>query len=95
MTKGNDPIGINARAVFIPNDMPVEWQVKVFDLYQESIGLTKREWYSGLAMQGLMAVGPRELMDCCSAKETVGSYVARQSVDMADLLIAELSKGDK
>ena len=55
-------------------------------------GLTKREWFAGLAMQGLMAVGPHELIANATDQETGGEYVARQSVAVADFLIAELSK---
>lgn len=46
-------------------------------------GLTKREWFAGLAMQGLLASGEIDV-------GTVTSW----AVGYADALIAELAKGE-
>jgi hypothetical protein len=47
-------------------------------IYQE--GLTKREFFAGMAMQGLLSKGSTRA-------------VALTAVDLADALIAELEKG--
>lgn len=48
------------------------------------IGLTKREYFAAVAMQGIMASPQNEYFDI---KE-----VARQAVEISDALIAELNK---
>ena len=47
----------------------------------EEIGLSKREWFAGLAMQGVIAEG----ITCVDS-------TARRAVFFADALIAELNK---
>lgn len=47
-------------------------------------GLTKREWYAGLAMQGLLAG--------CAGKVHAPYTLAPDAVDCADALIAALEK---
>jgi len=55
MTNPNDPISPNTDAVFIPRDMPKEWADKVAHLASGALGLTKREYFAAMAMQGLFA----------------------------------------
>jgi len=47
-------------------------------------GLTKREYFAGLAMQGMMANQ--------NLTSTENDTIAKWSVDMADALLAELEK---
>ena len=47
-----------------------------------SEGLSKREHYAAMAMQGLLAYDRREHSD----------WIAKRSVELADALIAELEK---
>lgn len=51
--------------------------------YTQYPGLSKREWFAGLAMQGMLAYGP----------ESDASYLARNSILYADALIKELERG--
>ena len=46
-----------------------------------TIGLTKREQFAGMAMQGILANSSNSM-----------SYVARDAVQMADELLAELER---
>lgn len=46
-------------------------------------GLTKREWFAGQALIGLLSVEPSD----CTAKE-----FAKAAVEQADALLAELAK---
>ena len=55
-------------------------------------GLTKREYFAAMAMQGMMSIHPRELMNGPEKHQTVGDWIAKNCVSMADALIAELSK---
>jgi hypothetical protein len=57
--------------------------------YQPSFGLTKREYFAGLAMQGMvtashysMSIGHLPQLDVC----------VKHAVEMADALLAELEK---
>lgn len=61
------------------------------DLFFSLPGLTKREYFAGLAMQGI-----------CAAKDEVGElihhgyeWIAISSVKVADALLAELEKKDE
>lgn len=47
-------------------------------------GLSKREWFAGLAMQGIVGSSDTYPIDC--------PHVARQAVALADALLAELAK---
>ncbi len=51
----------------------------------ESIGLTKREHFAGLAMQGICASGP----------VISNKLIVIESLRLADALLAELDKEDK
>lgn len=61
-------------------------------------GLTKREWFSGLVMQGLLASLSTEythkLIDDVSKKHQTGKAMclAIRAIELADALIAELEK---
>lgn len=62
-------------------------------LSQKKLTLTKREYYAGLAMQGMMSLDPREMLSMADPKcGTVGQWIALNCVSMADALIVELSK---
>jgi hypothetical protein len=54
---------------------------------QGCVGLTKREYFAGLAMQGLLAQGWRE-----SLYEDHISDIAEYSIKIADKLIQQLEK---
>lgn len=57
----------------------------------EFAGLTKREQFAMAAMQGLCAdIG--KAYDFCPKGESLGSYLARQAVSVADALLAGLEK---
>lgn len=62
--------------------------------YGNGCSLTKRELFAAMAMKGLMSNDPRDLLECCG-KAILGEYVARQAVDMANFLIAELNREKK
>lgn len=74
------------------------------------IGLTKREYFAGLAMQGLLSAvySSKEMINEFMKKkyapgpfDNVGEYltgceaVSRNAVSYADALLAELEKGEK
>lgn len=52
----------------------------------ECIGLTKREHFAGLAMQGLLA-NPKQIADF-----TDFEWIAQHAIGYADALLKELSK---
>lgn len=52
-------------------------------------GLTKREHFAALAMQGLCS-SIEWTYDACPEGETPGKWIAEQSVAMADVLLAAL-----
>ena len=54
-------------------------------------GLTKREYFAALAMQGLSALQPSK-GDSIAAQQTINRNRASLAVMAADALIAELSK---
>ena len=47
-------------------------------------GLTKREWFAGMAMQGMLALGPIEGQEDCSIQGQ-----ARHAYRLADAMIRE------
>lgn len=53
---------------------------------RQMIGLTKREYFAGLIMQGLLAANQYAL--------TESKYTAKDALEYADALLAELEKGD-
>jgi len=57
-------------------------------LVEPSIGLTKREYFAGLAMQGILA--QKNTRDFLPPE-----YVAQCSVQLADALLLELDKPEK
>ena len=56
-------------------------------LHKEAMGLTKHEYFAGLAMQGMMANQALTSKLCFE--------VAKWSVEMADAILAELEKTKK
>jgi hypothetical protein len=63
------------------------------DLALKFYGLTKREYFAAMAMQGMMSLNPREMISMADPEMgTVGEWVAKNSVTMADALIAELNR---
>ena len=60
---------------------------------QRYSGLTKREFFAAMAMQGMMSLDPSEMANCTGSEfKTVGEWMARNCLDAADALIAELNK---
>lgn len=59
-----------------------------------SLGLSKREWYAGLAMQGNCSAIEflKDIRDKTGAERTVVEKIAIVSCEMADALIQELNK---
>ena len=57
----------------------IEWGVQI-----DEIGLTKREYFAGLAMQGILSN--------FAAKNLEASSVSKESLFHADALIKELNK---
>lgn len=61
-----------------------------------STGLTKREWFAGMAMQGLLADASRVTCEPESEadKSAIFSGLAEYSLRAADALLAELAKAE-
>ena len=59
-------------------------------------GLTKREYFAGLAMQGILASGPKNIEELMVWLDTVKTFehsdVAIESIKIADALLKELDK---
>ena len=65
--------------------------------YDRDLGLTKREYFAGLAMQGLLANLERykyiaEKVECGMPQEIASAKNAHKAVLLADALLEELSK---
>lgn len=75
MSKGNEPA--------YPNELAAPTN----DGYLSTAGLTKREYFAGLAMQGILSCRPDPVSDA-SWNEAVAAW----SVIAADSLLAELEK---
>lgn len=60
----------------------------------QSKGLTKREYLSGMAMQGICSVGRDEDLTEICLQENISpkNAIARAAVSYADALLAELEK---
>jgi len=66
-----------------------------FPLYEmEQAGLTKREYYAAIAMQGLLSAiyTNKEMINEFMKRETGQDSVSRNAVGYADALIKELEK---
>lgn len=65
----------------------------VFSDKRLGAALNKREYFAAMAMQGMMSLHPKEMLDCCGVEfSSVGAWMAGNAVDAADALIAELNK---
>lgn len=88
MTNPNDPIWVSP-------DIPKEdWRprdIELFDKYGKG-GLTKREYFAGLALQGIMSNDPEVLMRFGNKEKTTGEWISINAIACADLLILELNK---
>lgn len=73
MTNGNDP-------AFSRAEVPAEGR---YEGSVSQIGLTKREWFAGMAMQGLCAGSPVDISE---------DKIVSWSISMADALIAALNQ---
>lgn len=62
------------------------------DIVVQDYGLTKRELFAGMAMQGLLA-DPEVGQEVVSSLAEGAGRIAILSVIMADALLAELAKG--
>ena len=54
-------------------------------------GLTKREYFAAMAMQGLSS-DPKLMFDCCPSGVIPSEFIAAQAVSVADALLKELDK---
>lgn len=93
MTNPNDPAFSMAAGPLLTEDGITR------PIHPEEYGLTKREWFAGLAMQGLLAnlyasVQGSRLLNKLENKpeENTCQVISRNAVLFADALIAELSK---
>jgi len=83
---------INDGGPIAPNmthTVPVEGHDGVYRriLMQSEGGLSKREWFAGMAMQGWLAsFGPNDECSSSGTKEAI----ARQSYQLADAMLAAL-----
>ena len=68
------------------------------DIEKQEWGLTKREWFAGLAMQGILAAPECVLSEAKDIASIHGVdrevILAHLAALQADALIAELNKGD-
>lgn len=90
MTNPDDPIYAMPQMAF-----PPEFQDKVLKLHEMYGGLTKREWFAGMALQGLLAnQGIMEGMSLAGSSdiEMVAKGIAAMAKGHADALLAELNK---
>jgi hypothetical protein len=71
-TNGNDPVSATQ-----------EYHSKNFGVVLAKTGLTKREYFAAMAMQGLLSTVPESFN---------GTEIAQLSVNMADALIEALNK---
>lgn len=78
MTNGNDPVTPSV----VTDPQYNEYGVQYSNTYSMPNGLTKREYFAGLAMQGLLADG--QIRDKIA--------IAQNAVRMANYLINELNK---
>lgn len=74
MSKANEPA--------YPNELAAPTN----DGYLSTCGLTKREYFAGLAMQGMLSGEYRE------ATPDQAKWVSKNAVEQADALLAELEK---
>jgi len=61
------------------------------DQAEQPEGMTLRQWYAGLALQGLLA-DTKDREDECMADESCCEAVARLAVEHADELIRRLGR---
>ena len=61
-----------------------------YPIHMKSKGLTKREYFAGLAMQGLLGGG----RDVLTGKTIQNEIITELSVSMADALIEALNKAE-
>lgn len=84
MTNPNDP-------AFVRRQVPKNPPKKDDAVYEH--GLTKREYFAAMAMQGMMTHSPEDMLRWADPKDgTVGDWVAINCVQVADAVIRELSK---
>lgn len=71
-----------------PNDL-----IDYNPINQQATGLTKREHYTGIALQGLLSKeGHYDRIICEGGEITERAKIAQAAVIMADLVIAELNR---
>lgn len=88
MTNPNDPIGIGEFQAFaiLKGELALD---KMVEISTHSKGLTKREYFAAMAMQGLILHREKEL-DYSS--KLPARVIACMAIAQADALIEELSK---
>lgn len=83
MSRGNEPAYPGEYMVSVPNMSPMSVGRKLITAHAR--GMTLREHFAGLAMQGLLGA-------VTDKRNMTHSFYAEQAVKAADALIAELSK---
>lgn len=87
-TKANDPIHAMPKMAF-----PSELEGKVIQLHETYGGLTKREYFAAMAMQGILAnLHTFEQGRYTRDGVQVTPRATLLAVDIADMLIEELNK---
>ncbi len=91
MTNPNEPAFLkSSKQVTEPSQMAPQGQV-TYEV--PCYGLTKREYFAAMALQGMMSLNPPDMFQWADPKDgTVGDWVAINCVQVADALIKELSK---
>lgn len=85
MSKGNDPA---FASVWKPNEQQAHWGHKEV----MHSGLTKREYFAGLAMQGILADLGRCTPNFEGTPEQYSALMAKVALEFSDRLIEELEK---
>jgi hypothetical protein len=79
-----------------PNDPAISSLVDADQVGNWHTGLTKREYFAGLAMQGYCSLIHRqELIDKFGSKHEWLKFLASQATEQADALIVELNRARK
>lgn len=73
--------------ILVPSDMPQEWKDKMRQIAGQVEGLSKREWFAGMAMQGMLANFYRE-----GFPDNKAFHYAQSAFHIADAMLEESQK---
>lgn len=90
MTQGNDPINANA---FDHQIHAAKGGISSERMAEINNGLTKREYFAAMAMQGLLTRIPNKFINDVDLGVLESKRIAEESAIMADELINALNKG--